>query len=382
MRISVRLPRVKPGEYEWPEECQYVGCEGRHFKRHGQQGEKKPVRDVRYEEVRSYRWKCLRCGRTFRVYPTGVSQAQQSDRLKALSVLLYVLGLSYGAVTDFLMALDCGIGKTTVYRNVQAAGQVARRRQRVTVASGGKRSVVGTDGTYVKVKGEPVGVQVLVDDESGELLGLEIVVNESEEELLDIIRQVVAEVDAEVVVSDDLDAYKKVTDQLGLEHQICRGHVKRNVDALTESIGKQAEKQSGVPEGVVSSAERLEEDLEKLRQLVRARPADGARQLEGMYHCYKAASPAKKGQRQSAWYRTRTLITRLWDRWSRLTLDQRRDDMDGTNNASERLIGWWIKERYRAMRGYKRTQSIRNVVTLTARMGIRSGHYDMTELYS
>ena len=46
------------------------------------------------------------------------------------------------------------------------------------------------------------------------------------------------------------------------------------------------------------------------------------------------------------------------------------------------LIGWWIKERYRTMRGYKRTESIRNVVTLTARMGVRSGRYDMSELYA
>ena len=77
------------------------GCAGRHIKRHGREGERKPLRDTRYEEVRSYRWKCLRCGRTFRVYPPGVSQAQQSDRLKATSVLLYVLGLSYGGTVDF-----------------------------------------------------------------------------------------------------------------------------------------------------------------------------------------------------------------------------------------------------------------------------------------
>jgi hypothetical protein len=27
------------------------------------------------------------------------------------------------------------------------------------------------------------------------------------------------------------------------------------------------------------------------------------------------------------------------------------ETLDGTNNASERAIGWWIKERYRTMRG-------------------------------
>jgi hypothetical protein len=55
---------------------------------------------------------------------------------------------------------------------------------------------VGSDGTCLKDNGEQVGVQVSVSDESGELLGL--------------------------------------------EHQICRGHVKHNVDELTDSIGKQA----------------------------------------------------------------------------------------------------------------------------------------------
>ncbi|MBE9508096.1 MAG: hypothetical protein IMY86_08585 [Chloroflexi bacterium] len=44
-------------------------------------------------------------------------------------------------------------------------------------------------------------------------------------------------------------------------------------------------------------------------------------------------------------------------------------------------MGWWIKERYRTMRGYKRTESIKNVATLTAGVGARSGHCDMTELY-
>ena len=116
--------------------------------------------------------------------------------------------------------------------------------------------------------------------------------------------------------------------------------------------------------------------------LAATRPDDGAQQLEELYHRYKAAPQPKRGQRHTVWYRTRMLVTRLWERWKPLTLDQRRDDLDGTNNTCERVIGWWAKERYRLMRGYKRPQSIHNVVTLTARMGNRSGSYDMTELYA
>ena len=382
MRVRVRLPKVEPSVYSYPKECLYKGCDSHHFKPHGLQGEQKAIRDPNYERVQSFRHKCLRCGRTFRVYPQGVSSAEQSDRLKAISVLLYVLGLSYGAVADFLEAFGVTICKTTVYNNVQEGGFVSRSRQSAFVVSGGKRPVIGSDGTYVKVKGEKVGVQVVVDDQSGDLLGLDIMVSENSEEVRQIVEQVAKQVQAEVLVSDDLDVYKGVADEVGLDHQVCRSHVKRNVDALAESLIEQLKKQEPLPKGVASSAERLVQDVEAVQKLVRERPTSALEELETMYHRYMAAPVPKKGERHTVWYRMRMLVTRLWERWHRLTLDQRRDDLDGTNNSAERLIGWWIKERYRTMRGYKRTESIRNVATLTARMGVRSGRYDMTELYT
>jgi len=382
MRIKVQLPKVQSDRYEEPAECPYEGCHGRHFRRHGVKGQPKALRDPKIKEVLAHRHECLRCGRTFRVYPLGVSRDQQSDRLKGISVFLYVLGLSYGAVEDFLEALGVFVGKTTVYENVQEAGFTSRQRQRVAVTEGKRRLVIGSDGTYVKVKGQEVGVQVVVDDRDGDLLGLEIVVSENAEEVLAVVREVADQVGAEALVSDDLDTYKGVADALDLEHQICRRHVKDNVDGLTEELRGQLSEGEPMPEGVASSPEDLLADWARLRQLVRERPADGEEQLEGMYHRYKEVRQPQVGERHNVWYRTRMLITRLWERWPRLTLDQRREDLDGTNNSSERMIGWWIKERYRTMRGYKRPESIRNVVTLTARMGVRSGAYDMAELYA
>ncbi len=38
--------------------------------------------------------------------------------------------------------------------------------------------------------------------------------------------------------------------------------------------------------------------------------------------------------------------------------------LDGTNNVAERAIGGWIKDRYRTMRTFKRTASVRNVAQL------------------
>jgi len=43
--------------------------------------------------------------------------------------------------------------------------------------------------------------------------------------------------------------------------------------------------------------------------------------------------------------------------------------LDGTNNASERAIGWWIEERYWSMRGDKRTASVLTVSRLVAWAG-------------
>ena len=82
------------------------------------------------------------------------------------------------------------------------------------------------------------------------------------------------------------------------------------------------------------------------------------------------------------WYRFRLALLRWWNRWARLTLDQEwrgthGERLDGTNNATERVIGWWIKEQCRAMRGYKRTLSIRNVVAVTSLLGAASEPYDM-----
>jgi hypothetical protein len=137
-----------------------------------------------------------------------------------------------------------------------------------------------------------------------------------------------------------------------------------------------------MPDGVAASPGILAMDVRLLQWLIRVRPHHAADHLQPLYHRYQAAPQPPPGQKHPVWYRMRMLVTRLWERWQRLTLDQRRDDLDGTNNASERVIGWWIKERYRTMRGYKRAESIYNVVSLTARMGARSGRYDMAELYA
>jgi transposase-like protein len=384
MRIQVRLPKIQSDEFEQPETCPYEACSGNRFKPHGRKGEIKTVRDTDHDEVISRRYKCVRCGRTFRVYPTGVSQAQQSDRLKAMSVLLYILGISYGGVADFLWAFGLQISKTTVYDNVQAAGVVACKQQKSAVTHGGHRAVIGADGTFLKVKGVQVGIEVVVDDETGELLGLDITASESVEEIEPFIREIAEQVEAEVLVSDDFNSYKNIADAANLAHQICQSHIIRNVDKVVESIGRPTRMLYPplMPKGVKSSYHQIERDGRILQGLVRDRPPDAKQILAILYDCYKASPTPKPKQKHSIWYRMKRLIWRLWMRWERITLSDHFEQLDGTNNASERLIGWWIKERFRTMRGYKRTLSIRNVVAVTSLLGAAEEPYDMSRLYA
>lgn len=380
MRIQVRLPQVKPNEYEMPEECPH-GCGGKYFRPHGRKGQPKRLRDPKYDQVLVYRYQCVACGRTFRVYPKGVlGGAQQSARMKGMSILLYILGLSYGAIEDYTNALGEGIGKTSAYNNVQAAGVASRKQQKVQVRTGGARPVVGADATYVKVKGEAVGIEVVVDDETEELLGLDIITRENGEEIREVIQEVMEEVQGEVLVSDDHGAYSEIVDDLGVEHQICRSHVKRNVDDWAASLARQLQRQEPPPQETELTSAQLLADLAQLKRLIRERPTEGEALLAAMYERYKDVPVPPANTKHSVWYRMRMLVTRLWNRWRKLTLDLRRGNMDGTNNSCERLIGWWIKERYRTMRGYKRQESIRNVVSLTTLLGAYAGHFDMTSL--
>ena len=108
-----------------PKVCPYEGCQGEYLKMH-EHRYAKPLRDTKVGRVVAYRQKCLACGRNHRGYPQGASKAQQSDRLKMLSVLLYLLGMSDRGIKDALTALDYYLDHTTIYRNVQAAREQVR----------------------------------------------------------------------------------------------------------------------------------------------------------------------------------------------------------------------------------------------------------------
>jgi len=385
MRIRMQLPVVDPNEYVKPKECPFDDCRGRYFKRH-QAGCAKQVLDPGHNWVSVERYQCLSCKQTFRVYPRGVSRAQRSDRLKAIGVMLYVLGLSYGGVEDALLALGWAGSKSSIYRDVQAAGEAVHR---IRQACGQRKVIVaGADTTFVLCNREQVTIAVGVDALTQTALEIELVDAESVESMRPFIKELVGTFEVEVLLSDDHDSYKQIADGLAIQHGTCRALVNRNVAQLVGELAERAlARPESPPPDVAVTIDDFLADLEYAQLLLALRPLTGHEQLRQLHQRYQAAPAPAPGERASIWYRFRLALLRWWNHWPRLTLDQEwrgpaGQRLDGTNKATERVIGWWIKERYRTMRTYKRRQSVLNVSRLIAHLGSYSGTDALAILYA
>jgi hypothetical protein len=203
MRVRIVLPKVNPQAITVPTRCAYAGCGGRKF--HLRQEVRKPLRETVYQEVQVPRYQCLKCKRTFRVYPEGPTRAQTSQRVKGLAVMLYLLGVSYGAVSLALDGLGISLCKSRVYDAVQEASQRVPGLKREQVFAGGKTPALGADLTSVTCKGVSLPLGITVDAIRGLALTIDALSAEDSQTLKAWIEPIATSVGAQVLVTDDAD---------------------------------------------------------------------------------------------------------------------------------------------------------------------------------
>lgn len=336
----------------------------------------KRIVDAQYPEVTAWRCECIKCGHVFRVYPKGVSQKQISKRVNGMAVMMYMLGLSYGAVEIVLSNLGMGIGKTSVYRAVQAVAEQVPGLKREKLLSGYKTKALGADITSVRCNGEWVTVGIVVDAVNGMVLSIDELPGEDAEHLKAWLEPIMEAVEADVVVSDDADAFKNVSNETGRSQQVCKSHVGRNTDALVAELSVIISTGQDHSLGAIGiTSQQALEDLASLKEMIHSRLPEDQPRLEGIYLRYANARKPGKGKKHDVAYRMRNLFMDRWNLWPRLTFYRNWKDeygneiLDGTNNHCERAIGWWIKERYRSMRGYKQGRSALGISRLIAFAG-------------
>jgi len=322
--------------------------------------------DIRLGAVTVQRYLCKACGRTFTHRPRGVSRSSKSDHLKALAVLAYCLGLSYDAVTKLLEGLRAPVCKGSVYNYVRAAGQVARRLHR-RAASATQLVAVGQDTTVYKVKGRKTILSCVADALTGKTISLQFLRREDADTLKACLQKVVGP-ETEILISDDAQAYKVVAQELGLGHQLCLAHVKKALIRRAARILKATPKEHPQYRSIGKDCRWLQQALARGKK-VTMRLWKWARQK---LPTYLGARPPGKGQRASPQYRMRLMLTELVDyglnlfTYRTLKDEKGRLMLDGTNNATERSIGWTGKVRYRLMRGAKSRHSLGDFLHLNA----------------
>ncbi len=327
--VVLKLPEVKV-ENGRPTRC--PSCKGETFQRWG--GRLKIIRDPQVKQVMVNRYRCCHCRHTFRYYPEGVDQAQQSQRLRRLAALCWVLGLSFRGIAGVFAVFGVGISRMTAWRDEQAWGKQLKR-QRMNQ----KVRVLGLDGAYVRGWGETRPVLVAVDLGSEQPVALGYVDEKDPQAVKRWLAPIVQQLGVSVIVTDDLATYRTVSDKLGLEHQVCQFHVRRWVGKTLHQL-----------------RETLPQEwhwvLVEIKQLLGELPIEGSRRLLELYKQIPERFASQADAPLTPLEKLRLLLIRLSEHWATYRIFDWQQDVPWTNNGTERVIGR-MKMRSRTVRGYK-----------------------------
>jgi len=327
--VVLKLPDVKSETEARPNRC--PSCKGETFQRWG--GSVRRIRDPHVGYALVYRYRCCECGHTFRHYPSGVDQAQQSQRLRKLAALMWVLGLSYRGIEGLLEVFRIRISRMTAWRDVQAWAEQLRQIRKWKAVR-----VLGLDGAYVRAWGEIRPVLVAVDLGEGQPVEIGYVDEYKPEAVKKWLEPLVQRLGVSVIVTDDLAAYKVVAEKLDLEHQICQFHVRRWVGRRLHELKD-------------SLPEQWQGILQEAGQILQELPVEGSRRL---LELWKQIDEPRSGRDQpnSPVDKLRDLLIRLSNHWENYRIFDWQPEVPWTNNTTEQVIGK-LKVRSRTVRGYK-----------------------------
>jgi hypothetical protein len=308
------------------------------------QNREQAIIDIKLGEVTKVRMRCRICAHTWTSQPDGVkAHYQRSQRVRALNVLLYALGLSYEGVAVALTALGAAQTKASVYRDLQQAGQEAKRlHQR------GQRKirVAGIDGTGQRVaepgQAHSEGLIFVVDIVSGQLLEVQLLDENDSEAIRQLVVDLESKFGISLWISDEHTSYSGAI--APGRHRLCTAHFKK---AKIKRITKLRQQ---------SQSKKIIYDLDQLETILREAPTDGSQRAYEIYCKWRWARPPGKGKKASVSWRLKQLALDISQSWAKV--------WEYTNNATERAIGLCLKIRSKVMRGFKVKENILGFVHL------------------
>jgi len=327
--VVLQLPPVKQKTKTRPGKCPH--CAGEILQGWGKKH--KPVRDNRYRSVQVGRYYCCSCRRTFRHYPQGVDRSDQTQRLRKLAALFWVLGMSLRGVQLALSAFGVQVSHMTVWRDIQEQAKALEKRRRWQPVR-----VLGLDGVYPLGKGGKKPVLVAVDLGNGQPVAIGKVDESDPNAVRRWLEPLVKRLGVTVLVTDDLLSFRVVAEKLEVEHQVCQFHVRRWVGRALYEL------RETVPKEWLWVLDEVKTLLDEL-------PPEGSSRLFELWKQIPERQVGQTGAR-SPLVKLRHLLIRLSERWHKFRVFDWHKDVPWTNNGTEQIIGR-MKIRSRTVRGYK-----------------------------
>jgi hypothetical protein len=249
-----------------------------------------------------------------------------------MGVVLYMFGLSYRRVEDFLQLLGCNGSKSSIERDVEETGYKAKQLH--LCAPKMRVNVLGVDGTGARIAGKPrAGMLFFVDIETSKLICVEPVNETDSRKVREHVLRVMAAVGAQQLRTDELGVYDNIVAQDG--HKICLAHWRKSKVKRAYEIHRQFK---------IEGLEYAAKDMSELIALLRQDPLP-QKIPEGIEKLVRRYINCRRG---TLW-KANQLLQHIERTWERLSFDSG----DRTNNATERIIGLDYKIRTKTMRGFK-----------------------------
>jgi len=306
-----------------------------HYARHGGRIHsgvwQRSIEDIRVSTIAQQRMRCAFCGTTWTIRAEGVGDGRQpSDRLRAVGVFLYMLGLSYRGVDRFAHSLDWKTSKSAVERDVGEAGQQAKTLHEQAPPM--RVRILGTDGTGAKMAGENGGMLFFVDLERQRLVCVEPVQETDAKKVREHIQRVMEQTGAHELRTDELSVYEPTA---APEHTVCLAHWLKSKCRRAWELARRFE-----AEGMAYEAQTMRELIDLLHRYRGSAqlPEEIGRLVRRFIHC-----------REGLLWKANQLLQHIERTWSLVS----RDPTDPTNNTTERIIGLTYKIRAKTMRGFK-----------------------------
>ena len=371
MKMLFRLPRPS-GEPVVNRTCPICGCTGMHIHQHQRE---RGIVDWRLDTIPQVRVKCPSCGKTATCRPAGIAAGRhRTQAVSAFGIVLYTLGLSYGSAGSAIRSLAGAGSKSTVHRDVIAAGGKARRMH--TTRAGRAVRVLGIDGTGQKIKRTgkgkrakgSVGVAFAVDAEHQTLLAVELVEEENERQVRRFVKRLCRDYGVECIITDEHTSYAKAMQArtITAQHRLCETHWKKSKQNRIRSLQSQAEDRGYT---------RFVRDLKELRRLVRDGPDDAVERVQKIHLRYLDYASAPRGGHWTLGYHMRMLTLHLLDTWNRIGAETQ-----PTNNTAERMIGLLLNIRSKTMRGFVKPDNILRFVHLAAHLWEGRGECELKDV--